>query len=177
MISLKLLIEDGLLSVECEYPSEQDINELPRVWLTRNKFSWNRDIFENEKHKTIPICWDGILEFQEAKHVTTCVKENSTNFESYCLSSEIFFDFMTKTLGYLTKDSMQHQDFQRNMGKSRTPQLNVPRIAENFCYRYVIFFHRSTRRNYLCKNIYGTKSKYTQMFGLKLKIKVTQSTI
>ena len=35
-VNLNLLPKDGLLSVECEFPSEDDITKLPRVWLTGN---------------------------------------------------------------------------------------------------------------------------------------------
>ena len=37
MVDLNLEVKDGLLAVECSYPTTKDIDELPRVWLTNNE--------------------------------------------------------------------------------------------------------------------------------------------
>eukprot|EP00957_Ditylum_brightwellii_P102920 7844179-Ditylum_brightwellii.AAC.1 len=37
MLDLELTAKDGLLAIECAYPSQKDLDELPRLWLTSNE--------------------------------------------------------------------------------------------------------------------------------------------
>ena len=60
LIDLKLFFKDSLFSVECKFPSEIDIEELRRVWLTGNEFPWNPNIFEDKESTRVPTCWDGV---------------------------------------------------------------------------------------------------------------------
>eukprot|EP00957_Ditylum_brightwellii_P015946 1201026-Ditylum_brightwellii.AAC.1 len=34
---MDLKVKDGLLAIECSYPSKDDLRDLPRVWLTGNE--------------------------------------------------------------------------------------------------------------------------------------------
>ena len=49
MLDLELDVKDGLLGVECTYPSDSDLDELPRVWLTSNKVPWDSSILDQEE--------------------------------------------------------------------------------------------------------------------------------
>eukprot|EP00957_Ditylum_brightwellii_P098444 7500347-Ditylum_brightwellii.AAC.1 len=41
MLDLELTAKDGLLAIECAYPLQKDLDELPRVWLTSNETPWD----------------------------------------------------------------------------------------------------------------------------------------
>eukprot|EP00957_Ditylum_brightwellii_P098541 7506643-Ditylum_brightwellii.AAC.1 len=63
MLGIKLNVKDGLLTVECSYPSKKAFDELPRIWLTCNEVPWDQKILEADKSLTVPSCWDGDSEF------------------------------------------------------------------------------------------------------------------
>eukprot|EP00957_Ditylum_brightwellii_P157728 12005618-Ditylum_brightwellii.AAC.1 len=46
MLNMQFDVKDGLLAVECSYPLEKNLDELPRVWLTSNEVPWNPKILE-----------------------------------------------------------------------------------------------------------------------------------
>ena len=49
MVDLDLHVHDGLLAIRCQYPSDKDTEELPRVWLTGNEIPWDPKILEEGK--------------------------------------------------------------------------------------------------------------------------------
>eukprot|EP00957_Ditylum_brightwellii_P034735 2632613-Ditylum_brightwellii.AAC.1 len=63
MIDLDLEVKDGLLALECNYPSDKDLLELPWVWLTNNEQPWDPSVLEEDSAITVPSCWDGESEF------------------------------------------------------------------------------------------------------------------
>ena len=64
-MDLKLLVKEGSLSIDCQFPSEADIRELPRVWLTGNKIPWNPNILESGQNTNISTFWDGMSKLKE----------------------------------------------------------------------------------------------------------------
>eukprot|EP00957_Ditylum_brightwellii_P126348 9631850-Ditylum_brightwellii.AAC.1 len=60
---MQLDVKDGLLAVEYSYPSEKDLDELPRVWLISNEVPWDPKILDVDESLTVPSCWDGESEF------------------------------------------------------------------------------------------------------------------
>eukprot|EP00957_Ditylum_brightwellii_P049756 3773090-Ditylum_brightwellii.AAC.1 len=65
---MDLEVKDGLLAIECSYPSGDDLHDLPRVWLTGNEVPWDPTILDEESSIRVPLCWDGESEFEEAKN-------------------------------------------------------------------------------------------------------------
>ena len=63
MLDMELEVQDGLLNIKCQYPSDKDMEELPRVWLTGNEIPWDPAVLEEDNSITIPACWDGESEF------------------------------------------------------------------------------------------------------------------
>ena len=56
MLDMPLDIKDGLLVIECSYPSEDDMKNLHRVWLTSNELPWDPSILEDDSGITVPSC-------------------------------------------------------------------------------------------------------------------------
>eukprot|EP00957_Ditylum_brightwellii_P193529 14737517-Ditylum_brightwellii.AAC.1 len=48
MLDMDLEVKDGLLAIECSYPSNDDLRDLPRVWLMGNKVPWDPTILDEE---------------------------------------------------------------------------------------------------------------------------------
>eukprot|EP00957_Ditylum_brightwellii_P021250 1602940-Ditylum_brightwellii.AAC.1 len=63
---MDLEVKDGILAIECSYPSNDDLHYLPRVWLMRNEFPWDPTILDEENNIRVLLCWDGESEFEEA---------------------------------------------------------------------------------------------------------------
>eukprot|EP00957_Ditylum_brightwellii_P059186 4491864-Ditylum_brightwellii.AAC.1 len=45
---MDLKVKDGLLAIECSHPSNDDLQDLPRVWLTGNEVPWDPTILDEE---------------------------------------------------------------------------------------------------------------------------------
>ena len=71
-MDLQLEVRDGLLAIDCEYPSDDDIASLPRVWLTGNDVPWDPRVLDEDDGVVIPPCWDGVSPL-------TTVTENTWN--------------------------------------------------------------------------------------------------
>eukprot|EP00957_Ditylum_brightwellii_P029318 2216399-Ditylum_brightwellii.AAC.1 len=65
---MDLKVKDGLLAIECSYPSNDNLRELPRVWLTGNEVPWDPTILDEEDNIKVLLCWDGESEFDEASN-------------------------------------------------------------------------------------------------------------
>ena len=48
--------ESGLLKIECQYPTDDELNSLPRVWLTANEKPWDPDVLDDDT-VTVPSCY------------------------------------------------------------------------------------------------------------------------
>eukprot|EP00957_Ditylum_brightwellii_P105665 8057852-Ditylum_brightwellii.AAC.1 len=59
MLDIDLEVKDGLLAIECSYPSNDDLHELPRVWLMGNEVPWDPTILDEESNIRVLLCWDG----------------------------------------------------------------------------------------------------------------------
>ena len=59
-LDMPLDVTDGLLAIECEYPSDEEMNTLPRVWVTSNAQPWDPNTLNSDDDIVIPSCWDGI---------------------------------------------------------------------------------------------------------------------
>eukprot|EP00957_Ditylum_brightwellii_P004202 319908-Ditylum_brightwellii.AAC.1 len=66
MLDMDLQVKDGLLAIECSYPSSDDLQDLPRVSLTGNEFPWDPTILDEESNIQVLLCWYGESEFDEA---------------------------------------------------------------------------------------------------------------
>ena len=85
MVDLELEVKDGLLAIECAYPSEKDLQELPRVWLTSNETEWDPSVLDKEDGITVTSCWDGTSEFITASRVDAQQEEEVNQFNSYII--------------------------------------------------------------------------------------------
>eukprot|EP00957_Ditylum_brightwellii_P127181 9697406-Ditylum_brightwellii.AAC.1 len=65
MLDMDLEVKDGLLVIECSYPSNDDLHDLPRVWLTGNEAPWDSTILDEESSIRVLLCWDRESEFEE----------------------------------------------------------------------------------------------------------------
>ena len=63
---LDLEVKDGLLAIECHYPTDDEWNTLPRVWLTSNEVPWDPSILDVDDDVVIPCCWDGVSPLETA---------------------------------------------------------------------------------------------------------------
>ena len=83
MIDLDLEVKDGLLALECHYPSDKDLQDLPRVWLTNNEVPWDPNVLEEDTSITVPSCWDGESEFLLATNTKPDAPNNINKFGEY----------------------------------------------------------------------------------------------
>eukprot|EP00957_Ditylum_brightwellii_P030769 2331419-Ditylum_brightwellii.AAC.1 len=65
---MNLEVKDGLLAIECSYPSNDDLCDLSRVWLTGNEVPWDPTSLDEENDIRILLCWDGESEFEGANN-------------------------------------------------------------------------------------------------------------
>ena len=93
MVDMELEVKDGLLAIECAYPSEDDLERLPRVWLTSNEVPWDPSVLEEDSSITIPSCWDGESEFLEASDRNMQGQEEINQFGEYILQKQNSFQF------------------------------------------------------------------------------------
>eukprot|EP00957_Ditylum_brightwellii_P065924 4999584-Ditylum_brightwellii.AAC.1 len=69
MLDIYLQVKDGLLTIECSYPSDNDLHDLPRVWLIGNEApSWDPTTLDEESDIRVPLCWNGESKFDEANN-------------------------------------------------------------------------------------------------------------
>eukprot|EP00957_Ditylum_brightwellii_P162695 12389112-Ditylum_brightwellii.AAC.1 len=66
MLDMDLQVKDGLLAIECSYPSIDDLRDLSRVWLVGNEVPCDPTILDEESDIQVLLCWDGESEFEEA---------------------------------------------------------------------------------------------------------------
>ena len=97
---LNLIVKDGLLAIKCEYPSEKDLEELPRVWLTSNEFPWTPEVFQGNDSSRVVTCWDGTSEIQTLNRMTHQPVDMRTNIEGVNMGCN---DYLKCTLNYLNK--------------------------------------------------------------------------
>ena len=88
------------MSIACRFPSDQDMEELPRVWLTVNEVPWNSQVLDSQEQVRIPLCWDGESKFQENLAV---VSNNMLGQDS-----SIHQDFVSNVMTYLINTSDTH---------------------------------------------------------------------
>eukprot|EP00957_Ditylum_brightwellii_P100783 7681974-Ditylum_brightwellii.AAC.1 len=97
MVDMELEVKNRLLAIECSYPLEEDLDKLPRVWLTSNKIAWDPRILEEDDYLTIPSCWGGESEFMLAASVDKQVNKIN-KFGEYYLQNQQATIFMMKAL-------------------------------------------------------------------------------
>eukprot|EP00957_Ditylum_brightwellii_P033093 2508575-Ditylum_brightwellii.AAC.1 len=68
MLDTDLEVKDGLLAIECSYPSNNDLHKLPRVWLMGNEVLWDPTILDEESNVRVTLYWDGESEFEGANN-------------------------------------------------------------------------------------------------------------
>eukprot|EP00957_Ditylum_brightwellii_P065560 4972825-Ditylum_brightwellii.AAC.1 len=85
---MDLEVKDGLLVIECSYPSDNDLHELPRVWLIGKKVLWDPTILDQESNIRVPLCWDGESEFEEASNNDEQEQDERNQFEDYILQTQ-----------------------------------------------------------------------------------------
>eukprot|EP00957_Ditylum_brightwellii_P013190 996028-Ditylum_brightwellii.AAC.1 len=56
---MDLEVKDGFLAIECSYPSDSNLCDLPRVWLTGNEAPWDPTILDEESDVRVPLYWGG----------------------------------------------------------------------------------------------------------------------
>jgi hypothetical protein len=111
MIDLELEVKDGLLAIECSYPTEKDLEELSRVWLTNNKQHWDPRILEEDESITIPSCWDGESEFMLATTVDAQEQDAINQFGNYYLQNQRATLFMLKAFGLMSVGTALYNTF------------------------------------------------------------------
>eukprot|EP00957_Ditylum_brightwellii_P208105 15355883-Ditylum_brightwellii.AAC.2 len=98
MLDMILHVKDRLLCIECSYPSDDDLNNLPWVWLIVNKVPWDPSILEDKNGITIPSCWVGGLEFMEATNKDAQEEGDSNKFEEYVIQQNKALTFFAKAM-------------------------------------------------------------------------------
>eukprot|EP00957_Ditylum_brightwellii_P068935 5232391-Ditylum_brightwellii.AAC.1 len=101
MIDLDLEVKDGLLPLECHYPPEKDLLELPWVWLTSNKLPWDPSVLEEDSSITVPSCWDGESKFLLATNTELDSPEEINRFGEYHLQNQQANLFLVHAVTYL----------------------------------------------------------------------------
>eukprot|EP00957_Ditylum_brightwellii_P143277 10915673-Ditylum_brightwellii.AAC.1 len=96
MVDLDLAVKDGLLAIECSYPSDRNIDELPRVWLTSSEAPWDPSMLEEEDNITIPSCWDEESEFMLATNREPNAPEDMDHLGAYHMQNQQATLFMLK---------------------------------------------------------------------------------
>jgi len=102
MVDMELEVKDGLLVIECAYPPEDDLERLPRVWLTSNEVPWDPSVLEEDSSITVPSCWDGESEFLEASDCNMQEQEEINQFGKDILQKQNSFQFFVQTMCLLT---------------------------------------------------------------------------
>eukprot|EP00957_Ditylum_brightwellii_P027810 2102894-Ditylum_brightwellii.AAC.1 len=98
MLDIYLKMKDGLLDIECSYPSDNDWHNLPRVWLTGNEVPWDPTILDGESDVIVPLCWDGESEFDEANNNDMQEQYERNQFEDCILQTQKAAKFSVHTL-------------------------------------------------------------------------------
>ena len=115
MLDMQLEVQDGLLGIECSFPSDQDLDELPRVWLTSNETPWDPSVLDNNTLSVVP-CWDGHSEFTQA---TDHMNINHAQMKDSFLDSASTLQsatFMIRALGLFTIGNAVFSTFKSTLG-------------------------------------------------------------
>eukprot|EP00957_Ditylum_brightwellii_P030518 2311401-Ditylum_brightwellii.AAC.1 len=99
---MDLKVKNGLLAIECSYPLEKDLEELPGSWLTSNKLPRDPSVFDEDDFVTVPSCWDGEPEFMLATNTDTQEQDKINQFGDYFLQNQQATTFMVRALGLIT---------------------------------------------------------------------------
>eukprot|EP00957_Ditylum_brightwellii_P178941 13631288-Ditylum_brightwellii.AAC.1 len=111
MVDLDLKVKDGLLAVQCYYPTNKDIEELPRVWLTKNEVPWDPSVLDKDESITIPSCWDGESEFMLASNVEKDSPDEINRFGDHYLQNQHAMLFFLKAASFLNLTSVIFNSF------------------------------------------------------------------
>eukprot|EP00957_Ditylum_brightwellii_P200687 15298492-Ditylum_brightwellii.AAC.1 len=106
---MDLQVKDGLLAIECSYPSNDDLRDLPRVWLTGNEVPWDPTILDEESNVTVPLCWDGESEFEDANNNDMQEQDERHQFEDCILRTQKATKFFVQTLCMITGGNAIYQ--------------------------------------------------------------------
>eukprot|EP00957_Ditylum_brightwellii_P005281 402882-Ditylum_brightwellii.AAC.1 len=111
MVGMELEVKDSLLAIECAYPSEDDLERLPRIWLTNNEEPWDPSVLEEASSITISSCWDGESEFLEASDSNMQEQEEINQFEEYILQKQQLFQLFVQAMCLLTSGAAIFNSF------------------------------------------------------------------
>eukprot|EP00957_Ditylum_brightwellii_P128468 9798647-Ditylum_brightwellii.AAC.1 len=109
MLDMDLEVKDGLLAIEYSYPSNDELHELPRVWLTGNEVPWDPIILDEESNISLPLCWDGESEFKEANTNDGQEQDERNQFDNYILQTQKATKFFVQTLCMITCGNVIYQ--------------------------------------------------------------------
>jgi hypothetical protein len=125
MLDMDLQVKDGLLAIECSYPSNDELHDLPRVWLTGNEVPWDPTILDEEGNIKVLLCWDGESEFEEAKNNDVKEQDERNQFEDYILRMQKATKFFIQTLCMITCGNAIYQACANVMEKATSASTAI----------------------------------------------------
>eukprot|EP00957_Ditylum_brightwellii_P023821 1797646-Ditylum_brightwellii.AAC.1 len=125
MLDMDLQVKDGLLTIECSYPSSDDLQELQRVWLMGNEVPWDPTILDEESNIQVPLCWDGESEFEEANNSNVQEQDERNQFEDYILRTQKATTFFVQTLCMINYGNAIYQAYANAVEKATSASTAI----------------------------------------------------
>ena len=102
MIDMELDVNDELLAIEYFYPSEQDLNSLPKVWLRSNaKITRYPSSLDFDENLTIILHWDDLSDFTVGLDLTSQDYEDINIFDNYIIQRQQAVRFTVQALVFI----------------------------------------------------------------------------
>mmetsp|Transcript_34411 Transcript_34411/g.48876 ORF Transcript_34411/g.48876 Transcript_34411/m.48876 type:complete len:128 (+) Transcript_34411:134-517(+) len=96
MLDMQLDVKDGMLDIECHYPTEADLEQLPQVWLTNSNKTWDHCVLDIDDGFEVISYWDGPSEFLTRFDI----HQQATYIDGYVLNNQAA-DFMIDATKFL----------------------------------------------------------------------------
>eukprot|EP00957_Ditylum_brightwellii_P051207 3881701-Ditylum_brightwellii.AAC.1 len=125
MLDMDLEVKDGLLAIECSYPSSDDMCDLPRLWLTGNEVPWDPTILDEESDIKVPLYWDGESEFEAANINGVQEQDERNQFEDYILWTQKATKFFVQNLCVVTCGNAIYQTCANVMEKATSASIAI----------------------------------------------------
>ena len=125
MLDMQLKAKDGLLGIDCSYPSDHEMETLPRVWLTSNETHWDTTCINTEEDITITPCWDGTTDFTAATDIHLQEYEEINRFNCYVLKKQETVNFMIQALGLVTMGSVMYKVYNQTLEEMKEGKTKI----------------------------------------------------
>lgn len=121
MADIQLEARDGLLAIECQYPTEDEVASLPRVWLTSDSEPWDPRVLDADDDIVVTSCWDGVSDFEKATKNTQAEMENFGTYQTFVTCQRSIATTMLEAAGLFFLGNMVYQVCQNVATAVTTP--------------------------------------------------------